>query len=253
MHDVTIVIPVYKLFDYRLRNLSFILKTISKLPVKVILVEQTSVDYYMKNTRDIISSIPSILHVNYTSIFEQFHKSWLCNEITSTIETEFIWFIDCDFYCNYEKVLTSTYNHYDFYQPYTICKDLNEYQTQQVTQTGTICESYFNKNSSSDRVIDVLGSLSFICKKTSLQNLGGFDENYIGWGLEDIDISMRILTSKHNIGKSKDTMAVHLWHPITRTDRNAGVKNLKTFKSKGYSTKRVKQLHKEMFKTLKHN
>jgi len=128
-----------------------------------------------------------------------------------------------------------------------MCKDLNEVQTQQVVHTKKIHDSMYCINRSSDRVIKMLGALSLICKTDSLLNINGFDEKYIGWGLEDIDLFNITTTSWANIGKNSKINSVHLWHPITSKMKCNGKKNLSYFKSKGYTTTRAIQIYKQAF------
>ena len=49
--------------------------------------------------------------------------------------------------------------------------------------------------------------------KSDFTNIGGFDENYIGWGLEDSDLIVRLINS--GVYKKKiirGAVVFHLWH-----------------------------------------
>ena len=51
--------------------------------------------------------------------------------------------------------------------------------------------------------------------KVDFTNIGGFDESYIGWGLEDSDLIVRLINS--GVYKKKiirGAVVFHLWHEI---------------------------------------
>ena len=51
--------------------------------------------------------------------------------------------------------------------------------------------------------------------KSDFTNIGGFDESYIGWGLEDSDLIVRLINS--GVYKKKiirGAVVFHLWHEI---------------------------------------
>lgn len=244
MCDITIIIPIYKLCEFRMRNFNFVIEHIYKLPCKVVVAEQTT-----KLKSNCFNKKNKINHKLYTTQKDIIHKSWLLNSALKEVDTEYTWFIDCDWFTDFYKIYKQQeYTMYDFYQPYYMCKDLNEVQTQQVVQTNKIHDSMYDTNHSSDRVIKMLGSLSLICKTESLLNIDGFDEKYVGWGLEDIDLFMNITKSPGiNIGKNNKVNSVHLWHPITSKMRCTGKNNLLYFKSKGYTTARAIQMYKQAF------
>ena len=62
------------------------------------------------------------------------------------------------------------------------------------------------------------------------QRVNGFDENYVGWGLEDRDLQLRLsrLGLRFNSILSK-TAAYHMWHPTDPTfaRNNNGTANLR--------------------------
>ncbi len=68
--------------------------------------------------------------------------------------------------------------------------------------------------------------------RTDIERINGFDENYIGWGMEDRDLQLRLsrlgLRFKSILHK---TVAYHMWHPPHSTfARNGeGTLNLSYF------------------------
>ena len=66
------------------------------------------------------------------------------------------------------------------------------------------------------------------------EQINGFDENYVGWGLEDRDLQLRLsrlgVRFRSIMGL---TATYHLWHPLhsTYTHNNVGTPNLRYFLS----------------------
>jgi len=56
---------------------------------------------------------------------------------------------------------------------------------------------------------------SVALRREAYYRIGGMDENFIGWGFEDIEFYQRIVTM--NIFQGRVAPAIHLWHPATRS------------------------------------
>jgi glycosyltransferase involved in cell wall biosynthesis len=60
--------------------------------------------------------------------------------------------------------------------------------------------------------------------RDDLERLNGFDENYVGWGLEDCDLQLRLsqlgVRFRSILGR---TAAYHLWHPLHPTFARNGL------------------------------
>lgn len=244
MHGITIVIPIYKLGSYRRRNFNFLIEVLSKLNIPIIVAEQ------IEENKSSLTNKPQYKqyrHITFATDTPVMHKSWLVNQAIKYVETEYMWQIDCDFYMDFSLVTENDYNQYDFFQPYNLSIDLNEINTNILCESGCITERMLSINPGTGRKVQMLGSLSYICKVIKYINIGGLDEKYIGWGLEDIDLFMRLSESDLKLGKTLCRDGVHMWHPISTASRNAGLTNLKYFKSKGYTTSHAKQLYSKMF------
>jgi glycosyltransferase involved in cell wall biosynthesis len=72
------------------------------------------------------------------------------------------------------------------------------------------------------------------------QRVNGFDENYVGWGLEDRDLQLRLsrLGLRFNSILSK-TAAYHMWHPTDPTfaRNNNGTANLRYYRRSAVLTR----------------
>jgi len=76
--------------------------------------------------------------------------------------------------------------------------------------------------------------------RTDFERVNGFDENYVGWGLEDRDLQMRLgrlgLRFKSILRR---TATCHLWHPPVPSfvRNNADTKNLEYFRRQDIPTR----------------
>jgi len=246
MHSVTVVVPIFKPCSFRSRNLNFLVNELNKLQLKVIVAEQTLNDI----KSNWFEKLSNINQINFEKNTKHFHKTYLCNKIIEHVETEYIWFIDSDFYTDFTSVLRNQkYTNYDFFKPFNTCKDLNEFQTQQLVETKYMDENMLKMNMSSDRSIKYFGALSYICKVSSFRTSGQLDEKYTGWGYEDLDLFLNIYNQKYSIGVAHDVNAVHMWHPPTVDKAKHMLINKKYFESKGYTIDKVKQAHRELFES----
>lgn len=63
----------------------------------------------------------------------------------------------------------------------------------------------------------------FSLPRSAFERVNGFDERYVGWGLEDDDLAMRLygagVRSKSLI---REARALHLWHPTLQPDSTRG-------------------------------
>lgn len=76
--------------------------------------------------------------------------------------------------------------------------------------------------------------------RSDLERINGFDENFVGWGLEDRDLQLRLsrlgLRFKSIVGR---TTPYHLWHePVpTFARNNEGTRNLEYYRRKSVPTR----------------
>lgn len=57
-------------------------------------------------------------------------------------------------------------------------------------------------------------------KKEELENVGLFDENFVGWGGEDTDLGIRLYLNNLKYVYSHKAQAIHYPHPQTSIDKN---------------------------------
>jgi glycosyltransferase involved in cell wall biosynthesis len=81
--------------------------------------------------------------------------------------------------------------------------------------------------------------------RTAFDRINGFDENYVGWGLEDDDLAMRLyLAGFRSRSIMKQARALHLWHPSLQPDSSRGFSspNLNYFNRPGITTRCINGL-----------
>jgi hypothetical protein len=83
--------------------------------------------------------------------------------------------------------------------------------------------------------------------RSDYERINGSDENYVGWGLEDRDLQLRLsrvgIRSKSILGR---TAVCHLWHPHHETfvRNNIGTANLDYYQRPGLLTRCLNGLKK---------
>ena len=76
--------------------------------------------------------------------------------------------------------------------------------------------------------------------RRDFERINGYDENYVGWGLEDRDLQLRLgrlgLRFKSILGQ---TTTFHLWHPpdATFNRNNVGTRNLEYYQRDDIATR----------------
>lgn len=60
---------------------------------------------------------------------------------------------------------------------------------------------------------ELFWSLSFALTPTLWDEIGGFDEGYVGYGAEDTDFGMRVAAAGGGLRRCPDARGLHQWHP----------------------------------------
>ena len=63
---------------------------------------------------------------------------------------------------------------------------------------------------------DLFWSLSFACSVEAWHRIGGFCEDYVGYGGEDTDFARKVVAAGLDLGWVGDARAYHQWHPVSR-------------------------------------
>lgn len=201
---LTVLIPVFRLDDNRKRNLEFIYNRLishyDESEIEIILgIQDEYIDtYYHKFHRAIIRH-----YDEYGD--KKFNKSYLYNRcIEDGIDGDYLVFLDADVYFPFNKLRKQILNYnYDVIKPFSECIFLDEKTTEKFLVETKVAVPQGAK------IITATGACCIILNKNILPEIQ-MDENFTGWGFEDIDFANR-LSKKYNI-YTINQKAVHLYH-----------------------------------------
>ena len=91
--------------------------------------------------------------------------------------------------------------------------------------------------------------------RSDLEKINGFDENFVGWGLEDRDLQLRLSRLGLRVRSILSrTVAYHLWHEPTATfaRNNLGTKNLNYYQRSDIPTRCLVGLHERIAASADH-
>lgn len=205
MKKFTYIIP-FKYTDDRLLTLEKVLKNIkdSKLNCETIIIEQGLES--LLPTKNIITDEKYIFINNPFP----FNKSWALNVAWKQATTDIIVFGDADNLIDTKNILSSIeeLNEYDFISPHIRLIDLNPEEN----------SLEFNKIFEIDRPgrgeldhqkLPLCGAMT-IFTKNALEKIGGWPEEFFGWGAEDDAMSIKV---KHFLKwKENNNNCYHLFH-----------------------------------------
>lgn len=201
---ITIIIPVYRLSIDRKRNLEFLCARLKEqLPTSRIIISVQSSnddgDYYDKFNEVIY----------FKNKFNNFNKSALINYSLDNIEiiSDFVMLLDGDVYFKFKNLedQLNLLSNENVIKPFSECTYLKEDLTLEFIQKRKIILS------GSLKKISALGGGALILKNSLIKDKNiRYDENFSGWGWEDIDFGDNI-RSKFSI-KTLDQPAIHLYH-----------------------------------------
>jgi len=201
--EVTFIVPIYKLDEYRRSNLSFILPFLKGTGCRVLVVEQIN-----KNNSDVSHLTKDVEHILFETNEEKFHKTGIINyAVMNHVTTKYAWVNDVDYYMKFDNVLNQEWTE-SFIQPYKIAKKLKKKDTLKIINGKTLQVDYSDQTT---KYISLYGALSFIFDVSTFLKAGAMDQSIYGWGYEDVELSKRI-SEKYKIQKM-DFNGIHLYHP----------------------------------------
>ena len=248
--DFTVLIAYSASNKERVRNFNYVRNLILNSKINLIVCEQVSSKSNLKNFKKFKYS-----HIYYKSD-SFFHKSFLYNAGFNEINSKYTWFLDCDIVLPFTKIVKKISNQ-KVIRPFSsiyILDDINScrfIEGKQVDFDSFPKDNFYSKHSAIVR--------SDIFKKS-----GGFDENFIGWGWEDLDFFHNKLQGIEPY-VVEDFGGLHLWHPSASKENernnyftfleNSNSRKLVTFcflldNAKSFNFKKLEENLKKTF-TLK--
>jgi len=218
--NCTVVLSYQEDSSERLLNLKLNKNILLNLKIPFILSEQIT----SKNTKEVQYDLNSdFLHIKYFSS-ELFEKSKLYNLAVKKVETEYIWFLDCDVFTNPTEVIKYL-NGDAVYRPFGKVFELDKFQSQ-LFRDGLDSHIDYSLNP----YCQTFGKHSFIIHKSLFDNGLEFDELFKGWGWEDLDfVRSKLKGFKPNV--LSQLKGFHLFHPDSnninsRSNYNLYLENL---------------------------
>jgi hypothetical protein len=203
MNSVCIIVPIFNPAGDRFNNFCFILKKLyEQIDIcEIVVAEQTSEN---PNVQKFLQKYHKIKHISM-DLGEVFNKSKLINGAVTQTESEYIWLVDADFYTDYGYVLSVVDTFEDFTRPFNKTIMLDETETDALQELGyiTIGRNEYESNSAP-------GKYSFIVRRCIFTKSGMLNEDFIGWGFQDLDfMKNRLVECEQTF---VDCLGFHLYH-----------------------------------------
>ena len=213
MNVLDFIITHRSISQERSENLEFILKWINALNVKsnIILIEQDSnsllkIDFLKYNTKHIFAKNSNL-----------FCKSWGMNIGIKNSNNDNIAFCDSDCFLevtNMNLFLNEFINgNYDYGTPNMQCHMTNELDRRFLLKT-VLHENIrcMHKPIAAPTIFPTTGGI-FCAKRSAINKIKWWDEDFVGWGKEDNAMSVKFRAHNMKLWR-KDYMLYHLWHPV---------------------------------------
>ena len=204
-------------------NFRRVLSWLSSIPgLDVIVVEQ--------DNRSRFSPPPGVRHV-FARSTRPYNRSWGFNVAYRESESPFLIFGDSDIVMNTGefKLSLDASENLDVVSPYSSVLDLT-LQESMLDFDGMAKIARFGRGEADNQKINLCGGV-VIFSRNAFERVGGWDEDFIGWGGEDDMMSFKVSAA----GLRTATMpfrCYHLWHPRAAPDPVAYSKTLAMLRSK---------------------
>ena len=224
---IAIILPVYQLEGDRWTNFRFIITKLRSVSCsEIIVVEQlkfkqeTQVSKHMKDLKDIKFKYRSVIS-NESLV----NKSLLNNKgvMTASNDTTYFWFLDVDISMPYQRVIDYLETANDM-----VIKPFPKFYLLTPEESTLVRNHKQISINRPARMNNSLGAGSIIIHREALYSLRGWDEAYVGWGFEDMDIALRLEDWYEPVVLQNP--AVHLYHVPARLDRIYYLKNENRYK-----------------------
>lgn len=213
-NDISVILPIYNLNSHRFNNFCFLIKKLNELGCLVLVIEQESEN--TQNVEQQIIHLENVKHIVHKLSLKKINKSILINEGAKRCSTEFVWMVDCDFYTDFKKVLSSADDKYDFIRPFNSVLFLNKEETYNLQTSDSV---KLGKNSGRP-TNQKNGKFSFICRLTDFNRVNGMREDFEGWGFQDLDFVENRLGNSVTY-TNVDILGYHMFHkPASRENVN---------------------------------
>jgi cellulose synthase/poly-beta-1,6-N-acetylglucosamine synthase-like glycosyltransferase len=215
-HTFTYVIG-YRHFPDRLNNLRRVLDWINCFGgVEVLLIEQ--------DTHSKISHLNLRAKHIFLKTDKPYNKSWAFNVATNLAKSNLIVFADSDLIMKPEQFIEGLklLEQYEMVNPYKSVIDLNP-QESGIQLEEMIKIDRPGRGETDHQKVPICGGIC-IFRKDAIQRIGGWNEDFIGWGAEDDFVSHKVQQFLN--WKQLDHKCFHLFHNRIQPDMQKYQKNL---------------------------
>lgn len=226
-YSFTYVIGYRHSFE-RLNNLKRVLDWINGFAgVEVLLIEQ---DKHSK-----------ISHLNLRAkhIFlkssQPYNKSWAFNIGMKLAKSNLIVYADSDLIMDPEKFIEALklMSEYEMVNPYSSVVDLDAGESNLSLEQILKIERH-GRGETDHQKVPLCGGIC-IFRKEAIQKIGGWNEDFVGWGAEDDFVSVKV---KHFLKYTElPNRCYHLFHPRPAPDMNLYQRNLQLLNKLGSMSK----------------
>lgn len=213
----SIIVPVFgknRMEHFKVFMSSYkALKDTSDVPIELIVVEMVH-----SKGQVVYNNACSLCKYKLVKSAHSYERSKLLNEGVRMADYDYLVFHDVDVplpECFIEELQrmakkSSVFSNFrEFFR-------MNEGDTKKVMSTNTAWHSYLMKKTGGKAEGQGAGwtKLSCTMSKKVYNSVGGWNEEFVGWGLEDDEMSRRL---EHLGYKQTNAMMtlMHLWHPLT--------------------------------------
>lgn len=174
--------------------------------INIFLVEQDN-----KENLNNISNVNYILSKNVDS--ELFNKSQAFNVGVNACVDDIVILHDADMMssCDYTTHIYDMLNKFDSIHVSSNVLYLDKNSTEIVNKNQRFLDDL-----KYERIVNYFEGGSLACKRSTYWSIGGFNQDFKGYGVEDCDFYYR-LSNGSNFSRTNDFNLIHLWH-----DRQAG-------------------------------
>jgi cellulose synthase/poly-beta-1,6-N-acetylglucosamine synthase-like glycosyltransferase len=240
-HSFTYVIGYRHQID-RLNNLRRVLDWINGfMGVEVLLIEQ--------DTHSKISHMGLRCKHVFLKSNKPYNKSWSFNYATKIAKSNIIVFADSDLLMDPNHFIESLKHleQFEMVNPYNSVIDLDPQESS--TQFEDVIKiNRPGRGETDHQKVPICGGICMF-RKDAIQRIGGWNENFIGWGGEDDFVSIKV---QHFLNwKQMEAKCYHLFHSRPQPDMNLYQKNLQLHNT--YLNMTKEELSKQLYKDVARN
>ena len=221
-------IIAYRHSEERIKNLQLVLDWLGNSPTEIILVESD-----LESELEVLKDKYNFKHIFLKNNYP-FNKSWCFNVGHKSAVTENIVFGDADLIMDKVKFLEAVSNlsEYEVVNPYRPVLDLTFEESQRYAFTKDFSDlssiSRPGRGETDHQKVPFCGGI-IMFKKSCLESMAGWNEDFWGWGVEDDAQSYKVFTLEKK-SLQCENKCYHLYHDRSAPDQQLYYRNFNVYK-----------------------